>query len=73
MELEYKAKVVDKEGQHLGTVDHLVRDTWTGELSKFVVGQPAPHNDLFLSVDDVLAATKDRVTLKLSAAEISQR
>lgn len=73
MEVEYKAEVRDLNGEILGTVDHLVRDTWTGEISKFVVRREAPANDLFLSSEDVSQVTKDTVRLNVSAEELNQR
>ena len=73
MELEFGAEVKDQNGKVLGTVNHLVRDTWTGEIRKFVVRRETPDNDLFLTPDDVLEATKGKVKLNASAEELSQR
>ena len=73
MEVEYKAEVRDQNGKFLGTVDHLVRDSWSGEISKFVVRREAPANDLFLSPEDVSEVTKDTVKLNVSAEELNQR
>ena len=73
MELEYGAEVIDQKGKVLGAVDHLVRNTWTGELTKFVVRREAPHEDLFLSLEDVSEVKKSRVKLKVSREELSQR
>ena len=72
MEIQYGAKVTDKNGNSLGTIDHIVHDTWTGEIRKFVVRREAPNNDLFLSPDDVLQITKDQVQLNLSSKELNQ-
>jgi len=72
MEIEYGAEVVDKKGKVLGTVDHIVRNTWSGELSKFMVRRQAPGRDLFLSTEDVLEVTKTRITLSASSEELSQ-
>ena len=63
MEIEYGAEVVDRNGRVLGTVDHLVRNTWTGEITKFVVRRKAPDADLFFSTEDVLEATKSKVNV----------
>ncbi|MFQ6121470.1 MAG: hypothetical protein ACE5LA_00190 [Dehalococcoidales bacterium] len=71
MELEIGAEVKDKNGKTLGRVDHLARDTWTGEIRKFVVRREAPDNDLFLSPGDVLEVTKSKVKLKVSCEELS--
>jgi len=72
MEIEYGAEVIDKNGKVLGTVDHLVRNTWTGEISKFMVRRKAPDSDLFFSTEDVLKATNTKVTLNISFHELSE-
>ena len=71
MELEYGAEVIDKNGWILGTVDHLMRNAWTGEISKFMVRRKAPDGDLLFSPRDVLEATKAKVKLNTSLAELS--
>ena len=73
MKIEFGAEVIDTNGKVLGTVDHLVRNLKTGELSKFVVCQKAPDKDLFVSPEDVLEATKATVKLKVSLQELGQR
>ena len=72
MEIEYGAEVVDKDGKVLGTVDHLMRNTWTGEITKFVVCRKAPDRDLFLSPQDVLKATKSEIRLNISLDELGE-
>ncbi len=71
MQIEYGAEVLDKNGKVLGTVEYIVRNTWTGELSKFMVRRQAGR-DLFLSPEDVLKGTKTRITLSVSSEELSQ-
>ena len=73
MELEFGAKVLDKNGRQLGTVDHLTRNTWTGEITKFLVRRKAPDKDLFLSLEDVATITKGTVKLSTSADELEHR
>ncbi|HUU64569.1 MAG TPA: hypothetical protein VMW37_00500, partial [Dehalococcoidales bacterium] len=63
MEIEYGAKVIDQKGKVLGTVDHLVRNSWSGEITKFMVRREAPDEDLFLSLEDVSEANKSEVKL----------
>jgi sporulation protein YlmC with PRC-barrel domain len=72
MEIEYGAEVIDRNGRVLGTVDHLMHNTWTGEISKFVVRRRAPDKDLFFSVEDVLQATKSKIRLDISLDELSE-
>jgi sporulation protein YlmC with PRC-barrel domain len=37
IEIEYGASVIDKNGKLLGTVNRVLRDTWTGDIRKFDV------------------------------------
>ena len=73
MEIEYASKVIDQKGKVLGTVDHLVRNSWSGEITKFVVRREAPDEDLFLSLEDVSEANKSEVKLSVSLEELLQR
>lgn len=73
MEIEYAAKVIDQKGKVLGTVDHLVRNSWSGEITKFLVRREAPDEDLFLSPEDVLEANKSEVKLSVTLEELLQR
>jgi sporulation protein YlmC with PRC-barrel domain len=72
MEVEYGAKVIDSNGKVLGTVDHLIRNTWTGGIIKFAVHRKAPDEDLFFATKDVVEATKTEVKLNISFHELSQ-
>jgi len=71
MEIEFGAKVVDKSGKLLGKVNNLIRDTWTGEVRKFVVHRKSPARALFFSPEDVLKATDTEVKLNISIDEPS--
>ncbi|MFC1914254.1 hypothetical protein ACFLXF_03170 [Chloroflexota bacterium] len=71
MEIEFGAKVTDQKGKVVGTVDHIVRDSWSGEIKKFMVRRE--DQDLFLSTDDVAEATKSQVKLKISLEELNER
>ena len=72
MEVEYGAKIIDRNGKVLGTVDHLIHNTWTGEITKFAIHRKAPEEDLFFSIKDVVEATKTKVKLKISFHELSE-
>jgi len=73
MEIKYAAKVIDQKGKVLGTVDHLVRNSWSGEITKFMVRREAPDEDLFLSLEDVSEANKSEVKLRVSLEELLKR
>jgi sporulation protein YlmC with PRC-barrel domain len=71
VEIEYGAEVVDKNGKVLGTVNHLVRNTWTGQISKFVV-RSEKTGHFFFSPQDVFQATKRRIKLSIAFNESSR-
>ncbi len=73
MEIEFKAEVADRNGKVLGTVDHIVRDTWSGDIRKFVVRRKDSDKDLFLSPDDVAKTSKNQINLNVSLEELDQR
>lgn len=69
MEIEYGAEVVDKSGKMLGTIDYIIRDTWTGEIRKFMIRKKLPDEDLIFSPQDVLEATKSKIKVNISINE----
>ena len=73
MEIEYGADVIDKNGKVVGTVDYVVRNTWTGEVSKFMVRQEKLGNELFFLVKDVLQVAGGKVKLCISLDELSEK
>ena len=73
MEIEYGAEVIDKNDKVLGIVQHLIRNSWTGEISKLVVRRKAPETDLFFSTEDVLEATKLKVKVNVSLDELDEK
>jgi sporulation protein YlmC with PRC-barrel domain len=73
MEIKYGTEVVDKRGKVVGTVGYVVRNTWTGEISKFMVRHKALGNELFFSAEDVLQVEGDKVKLRLSLNELSEK
>ena len=66
MGIEYGVKVVDKNGKVLGTVGKVIRDSWTGEISKFEVSTEERGAELFISPEDVDKATANEVKLKVA-------
>ena len=66
MEIEYGAEVIDKDGKLLGTIDYIVRDTYTGDIRKFKVNTELVEADLFYSPEDVLESSTTQVKLKIA-------
>jgi len=71
MKIKPGARVIDKNGKVLGSVDHLARDGWSGEIRRFIVNRKPPDKDLFLTPEDVLEATSTRIKLKIALDESS--
>ena len=72
MGIEYGSEVIDKDGKVLGTVDYVIRNSWSGEISKFVVYRPAPEKDLSFSPQDVLEAKGSKVRVAISSDELKE-
>ena len=70
MEIEYGAEVRDKNGKVLGTVNKVIRDSWTGEISKFQVTTDPTEVGLFVSPQNVAKATPKEVKLNIALEEI---
>ena len=66
MEIDYGAEVRDKNGKVLGTVNKVIRDSWTGEISKFQVSTGHIEADFFISPEDVAEVTANEVKLKVA-------
>jgi sporulation protein YlmC with PRC-barrel domain len=62
-----------KNGRILGTVNHVVRDTWTGGIKKFMVRREAPNTDLLLSPEDVREETESKITLRDTLNELEEK
>lgn len=69
MEIKVGVQVIDKNGKVLGSVNHLARDGWSGELKKIIVNRRPPDKDLFFTPEDVLEATDNMVKLKFAPDE----
>jgi sporulation protein YlmC with PRC-barrel domain len=69
MEIEFDALVRDKNGKELGTVNRVMRDTWTGDVSKFSVSTELADADLFYGVEDVAEASGTEIKLKIAFGE----
>ena len=72
MEIEYGVLVVDKNDKALGTVDHIVMDSWSGEPRKFIVRLDDEVSAVYFSPAQVAEATKEKVKLSVSAGELEQ-
>ena len=73
MEPQYGAEVTDKNGKPLGAVNYLIRDTWSGEIRKFMVQRKAPEKDLVMSPEDISEATASTIKLNVSVEELNER
>jgi sporulation protein YlmC with PRC-barrel domain len=71
MEIIFGAEVVDRNGKSLGTVSNVVRDSWTGDISKFSVSSKSDDIPLFYSPQDVAEATDKKIKLKVAFGEVN--
>ncbi|MBN1693306.1 MAG: hypothetical protein JW845_07115 [Dehalococcoidales bacterium] len=66
MDIEYGTEVIDREGNSLGTVDRVIRDSWTGEIRKFSVTKDTPDNALMFSPKQILGLEKTKIKVDVS-------
>jgi len=69
MEIKHGAEVIDKNGKRLGTVDRVIRDTFTTEIKRFTVSTDITDADLFFSPEEVREATSTTVKLGVALDE----
>jgi sporulation protein YlmC with PRC-barrel domain len=69
MDIEHGAEVFDKNGRRLGTVDRVIRDTFTTEVKKFTVSTDITDSGLFFSPEEVQEATSTTVKLGVALDE----
>ncbi|MFH1647909.1 MAG: hypothetical protein ABID71_09570 [Chloroflexota bacterium] len=72
MEIDYGMTVVDKNDKHLGTVDHIVNDAWSGEIRKVMVRLDDDVSAVYFKPEHVAETTKERVKLNLAFEEMEQ-
>ena len=70
--MEHGAEVFGRNGGYVGTVNRLIRNLWTGEVSKFMVKTDLNRRDLFLSPDDILEIKDGSLTLKATVDELKE-
>ena len=70
MEVLYGSEVIDSKGEYLGKVDYIMRNSWSGEISKFMVQREAPGTNLFVPVGDVAKIEENKVTLSVTVEEL---
>ena len=73
MEIEFGSKVKDKNGKTVGTVNYIVNNTWTGELSKFMVIREDNGDTLFLSAEDIIEVTASTIKVKQDIDELTKK
>ena len=70
MQIEYGARVKDKNGKVLGKVNNIIRDSWTGEISKFQVTTDPTEAGYFIPPDKIDKATPKEIKLKVAIEEL---
>ena len=66
MDAELGSVVIDKKGEKLGTVDYVIRNSWTGEISKYIIYRKPPELDISFSPEDILEIKDSETKVDLS-------
>ena len=62
---QFGLEVVDKNGRSLGKIDYIVRDSWSGDIKKYIIYRKHPDKDLSFSPDDISETTESTVKLQI--------
>jgi sporulation protein YlmC with PRC-barrel domain len=62
---QFGTEVVDKNGKSLGKIDYIVRDTWSGDIKKYIIYRQRPDEDISFSPDDISETTESIIKLNL--------
>ena len=63
---QFGVEVVDKNGRSLGKIDYIIRDSWSGDIKKYIIYRQRPDEDISFSPDDISEATESTITLKIA-------
>lgn len=66
MNAEVGSVVIDKKGEILGTVDYVIRNSWTGEISKYIIYRKPPEVDISFAPEDILEIKDSETKVNLS-------
>lgn len=72
MEIGVGVEVLDKKGELLGIVHNIIRDTWTGEIRKFMVRTQSPEAAFLFSPEQVLEVVNFKIKLNISGDELNK-
>jgi len=72
MKIEVGAEVLDKNGKPLGIVYNVIRNTWTGEIRKFMVRTESPEAAFLFSPEQVLEVINSKIKLNVSWDELNK-
>lgn len=70
MDIQYGASVVDKNDKHIGIVNKVILDMWSGEPRKYAVRLDGKVDMVFFTPKQVDDATEDNVKLTVTREEI---
>ena len=72
VEIEYGAKVVDKNGKALGEVDYFIMDSWSGEPRKYMIRRKQEDDAVFFTPGQIAEVVKGKVKLNVAGEELEQ-
>ena len=62
---QFGVEVVDKKGRSLGKIDYIIRDSWSGDIKKYIIYRTRPDEDTSFSPDDISETTESNIKLNI--------
>ncbi len=69
MKIAYGVNVEDKNGNYIGQVNHVIRDSWTGNIKKFGIWNESFGKDWLVSPDNIQKMTEEKIILSIATDE----
>ncbi|MBN2240882.1 MAG: hypothetical protein JW712_14015 [Dehalococcoidales bacterium] len=60
------AEVIDSNGNILGTIDYIVRDSWSGDIRKYIIYKKPPEKDLSFTPENIIENSETSVKVNIS-------
>ncbi len=67
MDIEFGTEVFARDGKSLGNVDYIIRNAWTGEISKFRIRRDSLDSEIILSTDQIIDSAGTKIKVDVSA------
>jgi len=71
-EINHGMQAIDVNNKPLGSIDHIITDSWSGEPRKFVIRMEDDVSALYFAPDNVAEISGEQVKLNIAVEEMEK-